>query len=144
MPPPPGAPPGQPGDPSLAVGAKFPPLGARCLVTCKYKGGTKIEKAKAPGKAGAKQTVTGAKVAEVDVEIQWADIEPTASAMFDAIQTISPHGANKGKSWDWTERFAGLYAVGAVIVEEMSGPDPAKGSDEMTLKLKLSGFDKNQ
>ncbi len=144
-PPPPGTAPNAPPNPSgaAAVGAKFPPSGARCRVHVEYDGGTKIEKAKASGKKGAKQTVTGAKVAEITVKIHWADT-PTDGPLVEAqIAAISPHGANAGKAWDWTERWAGLYAVGAVIVEDMK-LKPAEGSDDMELSLKLSGFDKTQ
>lgn len=129
---------------SAPTGAKFPPTGARCTVLCKYKGGVKIEKPKASGKSGTKQTFTGKKVAEVTVTIEWPDVDPTASLMLAAIATITPHGTSAGNPFDWTERFASIYKVGAVIVEEMEGPDPAKDSDNMVLKLKLSGFDKNQ
>ena len=139
----PTAAPPNPGAPVAAMGARFPPPFARCTVHCEYNGGTKVEKAKASGKKGARQTVTGAEVAEIAVDIEWADVEPSASAMLDAIAVISPHGANAGKAWDWTERFAGVYAVGAVIVEDMK-LTPDKASDKMTLKLKLSGFDKSQ
>lgn len=125
-----------------ADGVEFPPEGALCTVLCKWKGGAKIEKAKASGKGGSKQTFTGTRVAEADITIGWADVEPSASLMLAAITLISPHGANKGKAWDFTERFMGLYDVDAVMVEEMEGPDPVKGSDEMTLKIKLSGWTK--
>jgi hypothetical protein len=136
---------GPPGANGVApLGAKFPPSGARCRVRCTYKGGAKIEKGQASGKSGAKLTFTGSKVATIDVTIDWPDIDPTATAMELSLLTISPHGANKGKAWDWTERFAGLYAVAAVMVEEMEGPDPKDGSDEMVVKLKLSGWDKQQ
>lgn len=124
-------------------GASFPTAAGQCHVTAKYKTGSKTKKASASGKNGAKTTYTGKQVGEVEIEISWLDDgEDTTEQVEAALLAISTAGPNAGKAWDWTERWAGLHKVGAVMVEDFEGPTPSKTSNEVSCKIKCSGWEK--
>ncbi|HEY8944911.1 MAG TPA: hypothetical protein VIM73_11650 [Polyangiaceae bacterium] len=125
------------GSPSSG-GAEFPPSGAQGRVVVHWKGGVKIQKAKGAGKDGANQTIQGTQVAEAVVVGSYPDRDPHADLWEAALAVISPYGPGGTKSWDLAQRFAKLYGATAAIVEDLEGPNPKEGTDEMTIKIKLS------
>lgn len=126
-----------------AAGVSFPTSAGQCRVTVKYKTGSKTKKASASGKNGAKTTYAGKQVCELEIEIDWLDDgEDTTTQVEAALDIISSAGANAGKVWDFTERWAGLHKVGAVMIEDFDGPTPAKNSNEVSCKIKCSGWTK--
>lgn len=123
-------------------GAEFPPSGAQGRILVTWKGGNKLQKAKAAGKGGAKITMQGTKVAEFTIKMSWPDRDPDADAWEGALALISPYGANSEKAWDISHRYAVLYAAVAAIVEEFDGPNPKHGTDEMEATVKGSVWTK--
>lgn len=125
-----------------ATGVVFPPKSGRCKLHVKYKSKAKLHKAAGSGKSDAKITFTGKEVGDVEITIKWADLDPTAGDMEQALLALSPRGPNAGKAWEWTERWAGIHDAASVIVEELEGPEPTEGTDELTAKIKCSTWTK--
>lgn len=124
-------------------GVAFPPAAGQCKVTVKPKSGAKTKKSTASGKSGANTKYTGKNVGEFEVELEWLDDgEDTTAQMESALEIISPVGANAGKVWDCAFRWASIHGVGAMMIEDIEGPVPSKNSDEVSCKIKASGWTK--
>lgn len=129
---------GQPTD----AGVSFPTTSGQCFVTVKYKSGAKTKKASASGKPGAKTTFAGKQVGEIEIDIEWLDDGADTTTEVEAGLEILARGHDTGKVWDYTGRWASIHKIGALMLEEIDGPNPAKNSDVCTAKIKCSAWEK--
>jgi hypothetical protein len=124
------------------AGVVLPPASGGCKVTVKYGSKIKTQKANGSGKDDAKITVTGKEVGSVKITVKWLDLGPFSDDVEASLLQLSPRGPNSGKPWAWTERFAGIHAAANVIVEDLEGPDPIEGTDEMQATITCSTWTK--